>query len=155
MEAKRVLLPVHGDELDQDSLQLACKLVKESKGKIYVLYVIEVDRRLPLDADISSEDAKAEQVIRQMEELGKKYKVEIEGYPLSARDAGPAVVQEAVEREVDVIVVGLHHKRRYGAFSLGARRSAVPSAPPRPRGRRRARRTARHRARRRAGCRPA
>ncbi|MCZ6614265.1 MAG: universal stress protein [Chloroflexi bacterium] len=119
MEAKRVLLPVHGDELDQDSLQLACKLVKESKGKIYVLYVIEVDRRLPLDADISSEDAKAEQVIRQMEELGKKYKVEIEGYQISARDAGPAVVQEAVEREVDAIVVGLHHKRRYGAFSLG------------------------------------
>lgn len=119
MEAKRVLLPVHGDELDQDSLQLASKLTKESKGKIYVLYVIEVDRRLPLDADISSEDAKAEQVIQQMEALGKKYKVEIEGYQISARDAGPAVVQEAVEREVDAIVVGLHHKRRYGVFSLG------------------------------------
>ena len=119
MEAKRVLLPVHGDEFDQDSLQLACKLTKESKGKVYVLYVMEIDRRLPLDADISSEDAKAEQVIQQMEELGKKYKVEIEGYPVSARDAGPAIVQEAVEREVDAIVVGLHYKRRYGAFSLG------------------------------------
>ena len=119
MEAKRVLLPVHGDEIDQDSLQLACKLTKESKGKIYVLYVIEVDRRLPLDADISSEDAKAEQVLRQMEELGKKYKVEIEGNPVSARDAGPTIVQEAVEREVDAIVVGLHHKRHYSVFSLG------------------------------------
>jgi len=119
MEAKKVLLPVHGDELDRDSLQMACKLTKESKGKIYVLYVIEVDRRLPLDADISSEDTKAEQVIQQMEELGKKHKVAIEGYQISARDAGPAVVQEAVEREVDAIVIGLHHKRRYGAFSLG------------------------------------
>ena len=53
MEAKRVLLPVHGDEIDQDSLQLACKLTKESKGKIYVLYVIEVGRGVPLDADVA------------------------------------------------------------------------------------------------------
>ena len=58
MEVKRVLLPVHGDDPDQESLQLACKLTKESKGKVYVLYVIEVSRQLPLDADISSETAR-------------------------------------------------------------------------------------------------
>lgn len=119
MEAKRVLLPVHGDDPDQDSLQLACKLTKDSKGKVYVLYVIEVSRQLPLDADISSETARGEQVLRQMEKLGKKYQGDIEAEILQARDAGPAVVQEAVQREVDAIVVGLHYKRRYGAFSLG------------------------------------
>ena len=54
-----------------------------------------------------------------MEKLGKKYQGDIEAEILQARDAGPAVVQEAVQREVDAIVVGLHYKRRYGAFSLG------------------------------------
>lgn len=119
METKKVLLPVYGSEPDEDSLRLACKLAKESKGKVYVLYVIEVSRRLPLDADISSEVTRGEQILQRMEKLGKKYHCDIEAEILQARDAGPAVVQEAVQRDVDAVVVGLHYKRRYGTFSMG------------------------------------
>ncbi len=119
MQAKRVLVPVHGDDSDEASLSLACRLAKESKGKVYVLYVIEVARRLPLDADISQETAKGEQVLQRMEKLGKELQADIDAEILQARDAGPAVVQEAVDREVDAIVVGIPYKRRYGVFSLG------------------------------------
>ena len=106
MQAKRVLLPVNGDDSDEESLTLACNLVRESKGKIYVLYVIEVARQLPLDSDVSSEFAKGEEVLQRIESLGKKYHVEVEAEILQAREAGPAVVQEAVERQVGAIVVG-------------------------------------------------
>jgi len=119
MEAKRVLLPVNGDDSDEESLWLACNLVRETKGKIYALYVIEVARQLPLDSDVSSETAKGEQVLQRIEKLGKKYHVEVHAEILQAREAGPAVVQEAVERQVGTIVVGVPYKRRYGAFSLG------------------------------------
>ena len=119
MEAKRVLLPVNGDDSDEESLRLACSLVKESKGKIYILYVIEVARQFPLDADVSSETVRGEEVLQRMEKLGKEYQVEVDAEILQAREAGPAVVQEAVEREVETIVVGVPYKRRYGAFSLG------------------------------------
>lgn len=119
MQAKRVLLPVNGDDSDEESLTLACNLVRESKGKIYVLYVIEVARQLPLDSDVSSEFVKGEEVLQRIESLGKKYHVEVEAEILQAREAGPAVVQEAVERQVGAIVVGVPYKRRYGAFSLG------------------------------------
>ena len=119
METKKVLLPVYGGEGDEDSLRLACKLAKESKGKVYILYVIEVSRRLPLDADIGSEAARGEQILQRMEKLAKKYHCDIEAEILQARDAGPAVVQEAVQREVDAVVVRLHYKRRYGTFSMG------------------------------------
>ncbi len=119
MEAKKVLLPVRGEESDEESLRLACALTREAKGKIYVLYVIEVGRQLPLDADISSETAKGEQVLQRMEKLGKEYQANIEAEILQAREAGPAVVQEAVDREVEAIVVGSPYKRVYGVFSLG------------------------------------
>ena len=54
-----------------------------------------------------------------MEKLGKEYQANIEAEILQAREAGPAVVQEAVDREVEAIVVGSPYKRAYGVFSLG------------------------------------
>lgn len=120
MHAKRVLVPVHGDACDDLALQVACDLTRKEKGKVYVLYVIEVQRELPLDVDLSSETSLVEEVLQNLERLGnKEYKGNVEAEILQAREAGPAVVLEAVERRVDAIVVGLSYKKRYGAFSLG------------------------------------
>jgi nucleotide-binding universal stress UspA family protein len=119
MEAKSVLLPVHGDTFNNTPLWLACNLTKATKGKIYVIYVIEVSRELPIDADIPFEIQKSEDMLRRIEGLGKKYRGNIEASILQARDAGPAVVQEASERNVDAIVIGLNYKRRFGIFDLG------------------------------------
>jgi len=119
MQAKKVLVPVRGDESDNEALWLACEMTRETKGKIYVLYVIEVRRDLPLDANVGSEDAKGEDVLQRMEKLGEQYHGDILAEILQARDAGPAVVQEAVEREVEAIVMGVPYKRHYGVFSLG------------------------------------
>ena len=38
---------------------------------------------------------------------------------LQARDAGPAIVDEAVERGADIILMGFSYKRRFGQYSLG------------------------------------
>ena len=42
---------------------------------------------------------------------------------LQAREAGPTIVEEAVEQGADLILMGVKYKRRFGQFSLG---SAVP-----------------------------
>ena len=36
---------------------------------------------------------------------------------------GPAIVNEAVEREADLVLLGMPYKRRHGVFSMG---EAVP-----------------------------
>ncbi len=38
---------------------------------------------------------------------------------IQARDVGPAIVEEAVEREADLIIIGLTQKRRVGSCSVG------------------------------------
>ena len=119
MQANKVLVPAHGDERDNQALWLARAMTQETKGKIYVLYVIEVQRDLPLDADVGSDSAKGEQVLQRIEKLGEEYHCHIEAEILQARDAGPAVVQEAVERWVEAIVMAVPYKRRHGVFSLG------------------------------------
>jgi nucleotide-binding universal stress UspA family protein len=119
MQAKRILVPVNGEEPDTKALKLACDMARPEKGKIFVLYVIEVGRSLPLDAYVSAANARGEAILQRMEELGKQFHGNVEAEILQARDAGPAVVQEAVERQVEAIVMGVPYKQHYGAFSLG------------------------------------
>jgi nucleotide-binding universal stress UspA family protein len=52
MGPKKVLVPINGTKADEEAVKLACRLAKRTKGKVYVTYVIQVDRTLPLDAEI-------------------------------------------------------------------------------------------------------
>lgn len=123
MQVNKVLIAVHGDDSDDQALWLAHTMTHDSKGKIYVLYVIEVQRSLPLDADVGAENIKGEQVLQHMERMARQHHRTVEGEILQARDAGPAVVQEAVGRDVEAIIITAPYKRHHGVFSLG---QAVP-----------------------------
>ena len=123
MKAKRVLVPVSGGAMDDEAVSLACDLARSDKGRVWLLYVVQMDRSLPLDAEVSAKTARAEQVLQHMERIGKAHKCRMDGEVVQARDIGPAVVQEAVQRDVELIVVGLPYERQYGMPTLG---STVP-----------------------------
>ena len=119
MEYRRILVPVAGTEADDEAIGLACRLAKKDKGKIWAIYVITVARSLPLDAEIESEARKAEEILDHAESVAEEQEYEIETDLLQAREAGPTIVDEAVERKVDLILMGIKYKRRFGQFSLG------------------------------------
>ena len=119
MQANKILVPVSGETSDNEALSLACEMTRGTKGKVYVLYVIEVERELPLDAETGEAIDKGEEILQRMEQLGKSFHGRIQTDILRARDAGPAVVLEAEERGVEVIVMAMPYKKHYGIFSLG------------------------------------
>ena len=119
MEFSKILVPVTGTEADEEATKLACRLAKKNKAKIWAVYVIAVKRALPLDADIESEVRKGETILDHVETIAEEQDYEIETDLLQARDAGPSIVDEAVERGVDLILMGVEYKRRFGQFSLG------------------------------------
>ncbi|MBI2860867.1 MAG: universal stress protein [Chloroflexi bacterium] len=123
MEFKKILVPVGGTEADEEAMRLACRLVKKDKGKIWAVYVITIKRSLPLDAEIEIDIRKAEAILDHMETVADEEDQEIETDVLQAREAGPAIIDEVVDRQVDVIVMGIKHKVHLGQFSLG---SVVP-----------------------------
>jgi nucleotide-binding universal stress UspA family protein len=123
MEFKKVLVPIAGTEVDEEAMKLACRLGKKDKGKVWAVSVIAVKRALPLDAEIDSEIQNAEDVLDRVERVAEEEDLEIETDVLQAREAGPAIVDEAVERGVDLILMGIKYKKRFGQFSLG---SVVP-----------------------------
>lgn len=119
MRLERILVAVSGKDADAEAVKLACDLAKKPKAKIYVVYVVEVKRSLPLDAVIESEIAKAEKILALAEEIASDKDYEVETALIQGRDAGPAIVDEAMEREVDLILIGFTYKKRFGVFNLG------------------------------------
>ena len=115
----RILVPVIGTEADEEAIKLACQLAKKSKGKIHAVYVIAVKRTLPLDAEIESEIRKAEGILDHIEDVAEEGDYEIETDILQAREVAPAIVDEAVERGADIILMGVTYKTHFGQFSLG------------------------------------
>ena len=116
---KSVLVPVDGSEASLMAVEFACNMAKRSRGRVHAVYVIEVKRSLPLDADLVVEAQRGEEILNLAEIAGKRQDFEVEGDLLQARDAGHAIVDEAVERQADAIVVGVSFRRPYGEFELG------------------------------------
>ncbi len=119
MEFKKVLVPVVGSEADEEAMKLACRLAKKDKGKVWAVSIVAIKRALPLEAEIDSEIRSAEDVLDSVESIAEEEDYEVETDVLQAREVGPAIVDEAVERGVDLILMGITYKRHFGQFSLG------------------------------------
>ncbi len=123
MEFSKILVPVTGTTADDEVIKLACQLAKKSKAKIWTVYVLTVKRTLPLDVEITPDVKKAEEVLDHITIVAEDEGYEVETDLLQAREAGPTIVDEAVERGADLILMGVVYKRIFGQFSLG---SVVP-----------------------------
>jgi nucleotide-binding universal stress UspA family protein len=120
---KSVLVPVNGSEASMMAVEFACSIARRARGKVHVVHVIEVRRALPLDADLTVEAQRGEEILTQAEMAARRQDFEVEGELLQARDAGHAIVDEAIERGADAIVIGVPYRRPFGEFEL----SRVPA----------------------------
>jgi nucleotide-binding universal stress UspA family protein len=117
---KSFIVPVDGSDAAFHALNVTCDLVRRVKGaRVHVVHVIEVPRSLPLDADLPADAQHGEQILDRAEQIGQSHKVSVQADLLQARQAAHAVVDEAIERAVDAIVVGVDYHRPHGRFALG------------------------------------
>ena len=119
MTASSVLVAVRGDQCDDEVVKLACSLTNPQKGMVHILYVIEVERGVPVDAEVAPATAKGEEVLKHMELVAKGFKCKAEAELVQTRQAGSAVVQEAIDKDADTIILGSSYREQYGSFSLG------------------------------------
>jgi nucleotide-binding universal stress UspA family protein len=119
LEFSRILVPVNGTQADEEAIELACRLARQDKSEIRAVYIITLKRELPLDAEIEPEIQKAEDVLASMEEVARRENYKLDTDVLQAREVGPAIVNDAIEQEADLILLGIAYKLRFGEFSLG------------------------------------
>ncbi len=120
-KTKRILVPVEGAPTDEEALRIACAAAKRDKGEVLVLYVIEVRRNLPIDADVGDELERGEQVLEELLKKSQHWGTRIQTDLLQAREAGAAIVGEAAERESDLIIMGVPYREKFGNFQTEPR----------------------------------
>lgn len=119
-EITRFLVPVDGTAAAYNALAVACDVAKRTRAAVSAVHVIEVPRSLPVEADLAPEAERGEDILTRAEQIADEHDIQLDGSLLQARDAGPALVDEAFDISAGAIVVGLdYHRRPYGKFELG------------------------------------
>ena len=114
-----ILVPITSSPASLDAVGVACTLAKPRKGKVFVVHVIEVLRSLPLNAEMEAEARRGEQLLHRADEIAGHIGITVSGQLLQAREAGQAIVDEARDRQVEAIILGIGYKRLMGSFQIG------------------------------------
>ncbi|HEV8546816.1 MAG TPA: universal stress protein [Candidatus Limnocylindrales bacterium] len=116
----RAVIALNGGSTDDRIVQLVTGFNRASSVELIAVHVVEVDWTLPLDADIAGNSEEAQRVLDMAESVAEASKSKLEPVLLQARDVGAALVDEASERDADLLVVGLPYRKRFGGdFAIG------------------------------------
>ena len=120
LDANRILVPVKGDTISERTFRWACQTAKDSKAELHAVYVIEVPLDLPLEAEITLDVNRGEEILTRIEAIAaqEKYK-NVQARYMRARHAGPAIVLETQDRNMDMVIMGIPYRRRFGSCDMG------------------------------------
>jgi nucleotide-binding universal stress UspA family protein len=117
---RRAVIALSGHPNNAQLVRLVAQTGRPSGAELIGVHVVEVDWTLPLDADIAGRSEDAQRVLDTAEAVAEEIKVKLEPVLLQARDVGAALVDEAAERQADLLVVGLAYRVRFGGeFAIG------------------------------------
>lgn len=122
IEASRILVALKDPDQVEELTALACMLAQAGKGKeIHALHVIQIPRSLPLETELTAEiDAGEAMLARAQAVAEERFDLEIRTELLQAREAAPAILEEAKEKGVDLIILGYNQRWRFGDRLLKA-----------------------------------
>jgi APA family basic amino acid/polyamine antiporter len=105
---RSALVPILGEDISGRAMRAASKLVGAS-ASIEALYVIVVPPQLPLDAGMEHEEEMARTVLEAARLRARDEKLKIRTSVVRARNAGAAIVEEAIARNAEVIYMATDH----------------------------------------------
>jgi nucleotide-binding universal stress UspA family protein len=104
---KRILVPVDGSSATDNAFRWACQIAKHSKAELHAIYIEEVPLEFALDTKFTNEDNQGEHVLHNIEAIADHEKYKVKAQLLRARQRGPAIVLDAEERNMEIIILGL------------------------------------------------
>jgi nucleotide-binding universal stress UspA family protein len=117
---RRAVVALSGNPNGQRLVRLVADMARIQKAELIGVHIVEIDWSMPLDMDVAGRSEEIQQVLDVAEGTAEAAGVKLESVLLQARDVGAALVDEAVEREADLLVVGLAYKTKFGGdFAMG------------------------------------
>jgi basic amino acid/polyamine antiporter, APA family len=103
---QRILVPMKIGLIGEEVLGTAMRLAEEQRCAVRALHVVRVPLDLPLDAELIEAEEQAQASLAEAKLLAAEQGIPIEVHIVRARSIGQAIVEEAVEHNVDLIVMG-------------------------------------------------
>ena len=117
---RRAILALAGGSCDDRIVHLTADLARPVHGELVGVHVVEIGWSMPLDADVAARSEEAQQILDHAELQAEQLRTRLEPVLLQAREVGAALVDEATERDADLLVVGLPYRKRFGGdFAIG------------------------------------
>ncbi|HEY8407250.1 MAG TPA: universal stress protein [Gaiellaceae bacterium] len=106
LEYSNILVPVAAGYPSDEAMDVACRLARERRSRIVAITVVEVPLDLPLDAYLPEQVTIANEQLDEARAIGESYGVSVTTRIVRARNSGRAIVDEAVRRGAEIIVMG-------------------------------------------------
>jgi chloride channel protein, CIC family len=117
-KAKRILVGLKTFDHAIELTNLACR-VGAPGASLMLAHVIELPDPTPLDADVPEMEAEAKRMLRAAERVAKRSQMKVSKQIFRAHNAGEALLEEMRQKNVDLAVLGYHHRRTIGELLLG------------------------------------
>jgi basic amino acid/polyamine antiporter, APA family len=117
LEYRRLLVPVIDGPESDEAMNIASQLSAERRASITALHVIEVPLDRPLAAEVADAEDRADAILDEARAIGDSYGVDVITRIVRARSPGRAIVDEAVRRGSEIVVMGAPRR--------GSRRTAI------------------------------
>jgi APA family basic amino acid/polyamine antiporter len=108
---RTIVVPVLPGPESEEAMVAAARLAADKRSQIALVTVIEVPLELPLDSDLGEEESEAERVLDEAQARLESYGVRTVTRVARARAAGQAIVEDALGRDAELIVVGAPRAR--------------------------------------------
>lgn len=119
MKYSRVICLVRGDETDAEVIETAVNLLESNRRRIRFVYVIVVDRRLPLDEPDQEDYRLGESALRAAEQVSGT-RGQSRGVIMQARSIAPVLIREALDYGAEIIVAGAKVYESIGEKTIDA-----------------------------------
>lgn len=104
-EVKHILVPTLGGP-NTETVQVACRIARETGAEVTALFVIEIPEALPLETFLSDRLNAGDTALTRAQAIGREVGVIVQAKLMQARRASVTILEVARERNCDLIVLG-------------------------------------------------
>jgi nucleotide-binding universal stress UspA family protein len=127
---KRILVGLKSMDQTVELLDIACRLGAHRDATLFLVHILEVPDATPLDASLPDLEARAAKILAAGARIAKRGGMKVSTMILRARSAGRALVEEAKDKRVDMVVLGSHRRRTLGELFSGTTHQYVAKRAP-------------------------
>lgn len=121
MASKKVMVVLEDQGLVGELTDLACQLATGMEADLIMLHVVQVPIATPLGAPNEILDEEGQKILAMAAKLAEgKVPAAVSTQLVRARNASEAIISEAGEQDVDLLVIGHPRQHELSEFLLGS-----------------------------------